>query len=1252
MKHGPTVNRTTGRMAAIRATPARLVATALAAAAAVALVIGTIGPPIVGNGVFLTSDLIYIAFPWQAEADPVTELQAHLGGPTTDTIDVVYPSRAVFGQQARDGNFAAWNPYNFGGEPLGATSNFGQLNPLVWPFVFLPGWLAPAMVKLAGMATALAFTYLFSRRLGTDRVPAVLGAVVFAGSGFIVMWNNWPQADVASLIPVLFWATERFLQKRTVSSAIPIALALACLLLGQFPAIVGYTLTVLAGYVLVRLLCGARAPEQGWAVWRRRSAEAPDAPDARAEGVTPPSVEGGGPAEGGEVVEAAGPAEGGEVIEAAGPAKGGEVADGAEAHVRDRLSVLQTVVAGVGAGAALLAGVLLVAVILLPFGARLSSSALDREQNPDANLRAATLVTAAAPSAFGISDKGVNFNGPARNQIESVSYVGVVGLLLAVAAVALPRTRRAPRGAVAGLAVTTVVMGIATFGGGPILELLQRFPVYDTNFIGRTRSILGLTVAALAAVGLQALIERSRAEGGRRWHPLDVVRLVAVAAVTVGVSAYVYNAGWDWASSHDRANAFAESMPQVRVIGIITLVAIALLLVGRGPGRQVLAAGLVILATVQGLMFAAPLLPNESRDTLYPTTPGLAFLRDNAGGERVVPDGYTLFANATMLEGIRSVTGHGFHAPTWKDMLSVASPGAFSRSPTLGYLSGDPLYVQSPIFDRLGARWFAGTPASEPFGTRETLTLDRADCTRIADSDIVTTYADMSYGLWGVPEPEAGAPAPTPPGAEAGGDLVVAPVAPSAGTAPGADSLAGNIPTGPLGPAGITPEGNVIARMRVPGKNGLNGVVVRLCSPTQIPQGTSFHVSAVAGDVTATGILPVRGDVPSRDFALPVAGGDLAGDAPIDVTVTLVSPSGQGLFLAAGPGGGVSADLIRPSDDGLRLAFAGDLRIYERTNALPRIRWAARSEVISDGGERVQFIGSGSVPDDTVILSEGAAGGSGQPADVEVLEDSEVIEVSVDAEGDGYLVIADGIQHDWVATLDGEEVDLVEADHAGVAVPVPAGEHTIEVRYQPRGQKAGAVISGVTAFGLAAAGLVSLGLQWRRRRRAGAAEAAPAEGTSPEADDDAAGAGTGVGTGEDGAGTTTPATTPTTTPTTPEPSPADPPGSPVPVGGDGRRPEPGPWAAPASDLPPPTVPPAPPVPPFEPPAAPGPSDGDAEQPHRPAHFAKPEPEPQAEPQPPGEDAALPTNGNGNGNGTSPNGSAARRNPDETTGPGA
>ena len=52
--------------------------------------------------------------------------------------------------------------------------------------------------------------------------------------------------------------------------------------------------------------------------------------------------------------------------------------------------------------------------------------------------------------------------------------------------------------------------------------------------------------------------------------------------------------------------------------------------------------------------------------------------------------------------------------------------------------------------------------------------------------------------------------------------------------------------------------------------------------------------------------------------------------------------------------------------------------------------------------------------------------------------------------------------------MDGEEVPLVDADHAMVAVEVPEGEHTVDLAYAPPGRTRGILISIAAAVVLAA----------------------------------------------------------------------------------------------------------------------------------------------------------------------------------------
>jgi hypothetical protein len=220
--------------------------------AGVAFVVGTIGPPLIGRGVFLATDVLTSAYPWRAVSDPAAE-NIGVHGPVGDTIDAGYPFRSTFADALRDGDFLGWNPYPVGGTVQGADGSGGTLSPFELLYVVFPTWFAPAAIKLVQLVAAIGFTFLFCRRLGAGQVASLVGGLAFAGSGFMVMWTNWPQPEVAALIPAAFWATERFLTTPTVRSACPIALAMAAMLLGNFPAVVFHTLYVLVPYVIMRV---------------------------------------------------------------------------------------------------------------------------------------------------------------------------------------------------------------------------------------------------------------------------------------------------------------------------------------------------------------------------------------------------------------------------------------------------------------------------------------------------------------------------------------------------------------------------------------------------------------------------------------------------------------------------------------------------------------------------------------------------------------------------------------------------------------------------------------------------------------------------------------------------------------------------------------------------------------------------------------------------------------------------------------
>jgi hypothetical protein len=245
-------------------------------------------------------------------------------------------------------------------------------------------------------------------------------------------------------------------------------------------------------------------------------------------------------------------------------------------------------------------------------------------------------------------------------------------------------------------------------------------------------------------------------------------------------------------------------------------------------------------------------------------------------------------------------------------------------------------------------------------------------------------------------------------------------------------------------------------------------LVLRVCAPARLPSRAAIDIEVEGASTAAR--LPLVEHVAPGELALAVPAESRSGPGTADVYLQLGDAEGATLSLAATPDGHVVADAVRPTDDGLRLAYVDDLVVYERTNALPRIRWAGSSTVEVEPLARLEMLAAGTIPDDVVLLSDEGPEGSGAEGEADVVLDAPTsIEVDVSAAGDGYLVVADAMQQGWRAQVDGRAVDLVAADHAGAAVHVPEGDHTVTLRYRPPGQRAGVALSGLTAVGLAGA---------------------------------------------------------------------------------------------------------------------------------------------------------------------------------------
>ncbi|GGU27667.1 YfhO family protein [Nocardioides albus] len=890
----------------------------------------TFGPALVGHGMLLDTGWLHAMMPYAADG-PIPQGTLWCRG---DTWDYYLPGVESIVEGARHGNWQTWAPYEVGGAPLASLPNHAVLSPVSWPYWVMPMWLAPAWVKLTELVLVLAGMVLLLGRLGVRRSIALVAGLVFFTSGFMMMWTNWPHTKVACLIPLLFWALDRAVHERGARDLAAVGVIVASMLLGGFPAVTMFALTLGGVYVVVRALMLRNA---------RRTLVA------------------------------------------------GGIAAG-----------------GVGLGVALSA------VQVLPFALNMSALGID-ERVPNQVKPASLALTTVAPDVYGTCVDGLWFGED--NPIESIAFVGVAALVLVLGAlvIRLPGGRRPTTPALLAVALAAVVW-LLWIGGLP-LELLQKLPGYSSNSFGRANSIFGFLCAVLAGIGLERLLQRAEESRpphgeGRAWRPRPVVAVVMLL-VAVGAAAYFLYAAYVYIDSATRPFPdLAANLRGPAVLLIVSVLAVAATLLLRGRLRLLGPLVLVIAVLAQSTMFAREVLPLTDRDDFYPVTPAHAFLKENLGEERYGASSWEHTGVADHYR-LRTPTGHEFTSPEWKALIAAVSPDAQLSRTYSDFPANVPTPGRQPVLDQLSVRYWATQPR-EVIGAAEPVRVPPAQ------RQPLTVMSGQE------------ATCQVPPGELRGIEVTV--------------------------PDGLRPRQQVPTTVRVEIGTGADAISSAQAVTKPIKRGARLRVA-----------------VPDHRFT----------SGPVPVTITF-SGKRKPVHLAGRSDGSAICAPVRPErNDGLRVVHtsAGAV-VYERASALPRIRWAGTSEVVTDGPTRVQRLTEG-IPAGTVLLEDDSTPvASGSTAEVEVLRDEpETIRASVTADGAGYLVVADSIARPgWSATVDGRAVDLVAGNHAFAAVPVPDGTHTVTLRYEAPGLRAGAAISSGGVLVLALLLVPAVLRRWRRGR--------------------------------------------------------------------------------------------------------------------------------------------------------------------------
>jgi hypothetical protein len=219
-------------------------------------------------------------------------------------------------------------------------------------------------------------------------------------------------------------------------------------------------------------------------------------------------------------------------------------------------------------------------------------------------------------------------------------------------------------------------------------------------------------------------------------------------------------------------------------------------------------------------------------------------------------------------------------------------------------------------------------------------------------------------------------------------------------------------------------------------------------------------------------------------------------DAPVTaatLTVRAVPPTGEFVLFGGATVGsdGALDQLFGKTKTKYRQVFAdAEIRVLENTAAFPRAFIVADAQVApSLGTALAEMVHQPFSPDQEVILADdtttqstglaGHRGGHGTARVTAYGPDAVTVHTSTDA--DAWLVFSDTYYPGWTAAVDGQASAVLRGDVLFRVVPVPGGEHDVELRFEPVSVKVGLGIS-LAALALAVVCLVVAGSRPGRGR--------------------------------------------------------------------------------------------------------------------------------------------------------------------------
>jgi hypothetical protein len=170
----------------------------------------------------------------------------------SDVVSVIYPLRMLVVDGLRNGELTLWNPHMFAGYPLFANFQIAALSPTMIFYFISDSITAWSFQIIFQPFLALVFTYLLCRELGMGKIASVAGSVIFAFSGFNIIYLEWgAHSMVAAFIPLIILLSLKTYKNRSLTHGAFLSIVLTFQIFSGYPQLVLYTLIAALLFILI-----------------------------------------------------------------------------------------------------------------------------------------------------------------------------------------------------------------------------------------------------------------------------------------------------------------------------------------------------------------------------------------------------------------------------------------------------------------------------------------------------------------------------------------------------------------------------------------------------------------------------------------------------------------------------------------------------------------------------------------------------------------------------------------------------------------------------------------------------------------------------------------------------------------------------------------------------------------------------------------------------------------------------------------